>query len=232
MRIKAYLRACINTHSSRAGGDHKRKRPKIVMSPKAQGLMSNTHHGKKHMLQNCTHDRMSGGKAVKRSHSGATAKKRRFRMRQITQLYLSPLRKTIPVGGFAPLRPKCHTTVVTPTKMQCCAMIIIDKGPNKGLLFHRCHQFGRLALTDRSVGHGRYRWSVRFHLRDNTVDINGWFGYTYGELRSISTVGSVHGTQKLVDIDHVGRFIQKKNRSTVDIDCRSRCTLEFLTHLL
>jgi len=30
---------------SRAGGDHKRKRPKIVMSPKAQGLVSNTHHG-------------------------------------------------------------------------------------------------------------------------------------------------------------------------------------------
>ena len=68
-----------------------------------------------------------------------------------------------------------------------------------------------MALTDRSVGHGRYRRSVRFHLRDNTVDIDGRFGYTYGELRSISTVGSVHSTQKLVDIDHVGRFIQKKS---------------------
>jgi len=43
----------------------KRKRPKIVMSPKAHGLVSNTHHGKKHMLKNCTHDRMSGGKAAK-----------------------------------------------------------------------------------------------------------------------------------------------------------------------
>ena len=43
---------------------------------------------------------------------------------------------------------------------------------------HRCRRFGRLALTDRSVGHGRYR---RFHLRDNTVDIDGRFGYTYGE---------------------------------------------------
>jgi len=71
-------------------------------------------------------------------------------------------------------------------------------------------RFGRLALTDRSVGHGRYRRSVRFNLRDNTVDIDGRFGYTYGELRSISTVGSVHSTQKLVDIDHIGRFIQKK----------------------
>ena len=32
-------------------------------------------------------------------------RKRRFRMREITQLYLSPLRKTISVGGFPPLRP-------------------------------------------------------------------------------------------------------------------------------
>ena len=30
------------------------------------------------------------------------------------------------------MRPKCHTTVVTPTKMECSAMIMIDKGPNKG----------------------------------------------------------------------------------------------------
>ena len=89
-----------------------------------------------------------------------------------------------------------------------------------------CRRFGRLALTDRSVGHGRYLRSVRFHLRDNTVDIDGRFGYTYGELRSISTVGSVHSTQKLVDIDHIGRFTQKKNRSTVDIDRRSGHTLK------
>jgi len=63
---------------SRAGGDHKHKRQKIVMSPKAQGLVSETHHGKKHMLKNCTHDRMSGGKAAKRSNSGSTAKKTTF----------------------------------------------------------------------------------------------------------------------------------------------------------
>ena len=54
------------------------KHQKIVMSPKAQGLVSNTHHGEKHMLKNCTHDRMSGGKAAKRSNSGATAKKTTF----------------------------------------------------------------------------------------------------------------------------------------------------------
>jgi len=48
------------------------------MSPKAQGLVSNTHHGKKHMLKNCAHDRMSVGKAAKRSNSGATAKKTTF----------------------------------------------------------------------------------------------------------------------------------------------------------
>jgi len=45
------------------------------MSPKAQGLVSNTYHGKKCMLKNCSHDRMSGGKAAKRSTSGATAQK-------------------------------------------------------------------------------------------------------------------------------------------------------------
>jgi len=48
------------------------------MSPKAQGLVSNTHHGKKHMSQNCTHDRMGRGKAVKQLNSGATAKKTTF----------------------------------------------------------------------------------------------------------------------------------------------------------
>jgi len=48
------------------------------MSPKSQGLASNTHHGKKRILKNCTHDRMSGGKAAKRSTSGSTAKKTTF----------------------------------------------------------------------------------------------------------------------------------------------------------
>ena len=37
----------------------------IVTSQKAQGLVSNTHHDKKHMLKNCTHDRMSGGKVAR-----------------------------------------------------------------------------------------------------------------------------------------------------------------------
>jgi len=92
--------------------------------------------------------------------------------------------------------------------------------------FHRCRRFGRLALTDWSVGHGRYWRSVRFHLRDNTVDIDGRFGYTYGELRWILTVGSVPSTQKLVDIDHIGRFIPKKigrrSISTVKVDIHSK----------
>ena len=38
------------------------KDPKMVMSPKAQGLVSNTHHGKKIMLKNSTHDRDERGK--------------------------------------------------------------------------------------------------------------------------------------------------------------------------
>ena len=56
----------------------KAKDQKNMMSSKAQGLVSNTHHGKKHMLKNCTHDRMSGEKAAKRSNSGTTAKKTTF----------------------------------------------------------------------------------------------------------------------------------------------------------
>jgi len=79
---------CINTHSSRARGDHKGKRPKFVMSPRAQRLVSNTHHGYKHMLRTCTHDMMTEGKAAKRTNSGARPRKRRFCMSQITQLYL------------------------------------------------------------------------------------------------------------------------------------------------
>jgi len=54
------------------------KDQEIVMSPKAQGLVSNTHHGKNNMLKNCTHDRMSGGKAAKRANPGVTAKKTTF----------------------------------------------------------------------------------------------------------------------------------------------------------
>ena len=36
--------------------------------------------------------------------------------------------------------------------------------------------------------HGRYRRSVRFHLRENTVDIDDQFGYTYWELWSSSII--------------------------------------------
>ena len=46
----------------------------------------------------------------------------------------SAISKTIEVG-VPPWRPKCHTTVVTPTTMECSAMIIIDKRPNKGYYF-------------------------------------------------------------------------------------------------
>jgi len=46
--------------------------------------------------------------------------------------------------------------------------------------------FGRLALTDRSVCQGDI--DGQFHLRENTVDIDGRFDSTYGELRLILTV--------------------------------------------
>ena len=41
--------------------------------------------------------------------------------------------------------------------------------------FKRCGRFGGLDFTDRSVCHGRYRLSVRFHLWRITVDIDGRF---------------------------------------------------------
>jgi len=40
-------------------------------------------------------------------------------------------------------------------------------------------------LSTRSIDHGRYRRSIRIHLLENTVDIDGRCRFTYGELRSI-----------------------------------------------
>jgi len=51
------------------------KDTKMLMSPKAQGLVSNTHHSKTCMEKHCTHDRMSGGKTTKRHKSGSVGKK-------------------------------------------------------------------------------------------------------------------------------------------------------------
>jgi len=51
---------------------------KMVMSPKAYGLVSNTHHSKTCMLKNCTNDRMSCGKRTKWTNSDAEAKKTTF----------------------------------------------------------------------------------------------------------------------------------------------------------
>jgi len=50
------------------------KDTKMVMSPKAQGLVSNTHHSKTCMVKHRTHDRMSG-KTTKRQNSGSVGKK-------------------------------------------------------------------------------------------------------------------------------------------------------------
>jgi len=40
-------------------------------------------------------------------------------------------------------------------------------------------------LSTRSIDHGRYRRSIRIHLLENTVDIDGRCRFNYGELRSI-----------------------------------------------
>jgi len=55
------------------------KDTKMVMCPKAQGLVSNTHHSKRCTPKKiCTHDRMSGGKGAKRTNSGSSGKKTTF----------------------------------------------------------------------------------------------------------------------------------------------------------
>jgi len=51
------------------------KDTKMLMSPKAQGLVSNTHHSKTCMEKHCAHDRMSGGKTTKRHNSGSVGTK-------------------------------------------------------------------------------------------------------------------------------------------------------------
>jgi len=51
------------------------KGTKMVMSPKAQGLVINTHHSKTCMVKHHTHDRMSWGKTTKRQNSGSVGKK-------------------------------------------------------------------------------------------------------------------------------------------------------------
>jgi len=52
------------------------KDTKILMSPKDQGLVSNTHHSKTCMVKHRTHFRMSGGKTTKRQNSGSVGKKK------------------------------------------------------------------------------------------------------------------------------------------------------------
>ena len=52
------------------------KDTKMLMSPKAHGLVSNTHHSKTCMVKHLTHDRISGGKMTKRHDSGSVGKKK------------------------------------------------------------------------------------------------------------------------------------------------------------
>jgi len=125
---------------------------------------------------------------------------------------------------------KCWYIIMRTVPLSCLSTYFPQVSSVRSVGFNRPVGWSRSISTVGSVAptgrHGRYRRSVRLHLRRITVDIDGRFGYTYGELRSISTVGSVHSTQKSVDIDHIGRLIQKKNRSTVDIDRRSGQTLK------
>ena len=50
----------------------------LIFPDHKKGLVSNTHHGKKHLLKTCTHDRMIGRKVAKPLNPGDTAKKTTF----------------------------------------------------------------------------------------------------------------------------------------------------------
>ena len=94
-----------------------------------------------------------------------------------------------------------------------------------------CRWFGQLILNDRSVSHGQYRRSVRLHLRENTVDIDGrsnthkenfsryrWLvRLIVSENRSISTFQVDSCQKKLVD----SRYRPPKKKS---VDRRYRPT--------
>ena len=41
------------------------------------------------------------------------------------------------------------------------------------IMIAQVSSIGRLLIIDRSIGHGRYRRSIRIHLLENTVDIDG-----------------------------------------------------------
>ena len=82
-----------------------------------------THIITKHMLKNYIHDRMSGGKAAKRSNSGVKADERNHAVVSLTPKEDDSSRW---VSTLAPL-----TLLKTVSKH----VFIIDKGPNKGLLF-------------------------------------------------------------------------------------------------
>jgi len=107
------------------------KDQKMVMSPKAHGLVSNTHHGKKRMLKNCTHDRMSGGNKAKRSTSGATAKKTTsFNEMNHAAVSLTPMEEDSSgwVSTLAPLEPSLRRLVsmwLNSTKTECCTMLVM-----------------------------------------------------------------------------------------------------------
>ena len=133
-----------------------------MMSPKAQGLVSNTHHSKTCMEKHCAHDRMSGGKTTKRHNSGSVGKKTTSSdeiNHSVVSLLPTEEDSSRMSSGKGAKRTNSGSAVkkttfsdernhdaisLLPQKedssrwvstLECCAMIVIDKDPNKGLLF-------------------------------------------------------------------------------------------------
>jgi len=116
-----------------------------------------------------------------------------------------------------------------------------------------CHDPGTVTIPQYRVNktkqhtHGRYRRSIRIHLLENTVDIDGRQGFTYLRIWSISmldkdshtgirsishrpSISDKNRSKSTVDVDSyqkkIGRYRPsmcphtKRNLSTVDIDRR------------
>jgi len=152
-------------------------------------------HDKKHMSKNCTHDRMSRGKAGKRSNSGATANKTTsLDETNHAAVSLTPTEDDSRwwVSTLAPLtllkaaskhavKAKYHTTVVNPTQMECSAMIIIDKRPNKGYYLSQIQgQTLDILWVFYSVENFYHRKFIQPHDGWITNPTTRWFHHTVG----------------------------------------------------
>jgi len=99
----------------------------------------------------------------------------------VLECVLSPQR-----SGMVSREVCCHSRVPGPQPWATLCLLLalptlaLQWIPKKSQLptqeiekMHRCRRSVDYFLIDRSIGHGRYRRSIRIHLLGNTVDIDG-----------------------------------------------------------